>query len=69
MINERRSGVLLHITSLPAPYGIGNLGPAAYQFANFMSKAGLTYWQLLPPEPGGGSQWLFALQRAVGLCG
>ena len=51
MINERRSGVLLHITSLPAPYGIGNLGPAAYQFANFMNKAGLTYWQLLPLNP------------------
>ncbi len=51
MINERRSGVLLHITSLPAPHGIGNLGPAAYQFANFMKKAGLTYWQLLPLNP------------------
>lgn len=51
MINERRSGVLLHLTSLPAPHGIGNLGPAAYQFANFMKKAGLTYWQLLPLNP------------------
>ena len=51
MINERRSGVLLHITSLPSPYGIGNLGPAAYEFADFMNKSGLTYWQLLPLNP------------------
>lgn len=43
--------MLLHLTSLPAPHGIGNLGPAAYQFANFMKKAGLTYWQLLPLNP------------------
>ena len=51
MINERRSGVLLHITSLPSAYGIGNLGPAAYQFADFMKKSGLTYWQILPLNP------------------
>ena len=51
MIDQRRSGVLLHITSLPSPHGIGNLGPAAYQFANFMKKAGLTYWQILPLNP------------------
>lgn len=51
MINQRNSGVLLHITSLPSPYGIGNLGPAAYQFADFMKKSGLTYWQILPLNP------------------
>lgn len=51
MIDERRSGVLLHITSLPSPYGIGNLGPAAYEFADFMKKSGLTYWQILPLNP------------------
>lgn len=51
MINQRRSGVLLHITSLPSPYGIGNLGPAAYQFADFMQRSGLTYWQILPLNP------------------
>ena len=51
MMQERRSGVLLHITSLPSSYGIGNLGPAAYKFADFMNKAGLTYWQILPLNP------------------
>ena len=51
MINQRRSGVLLHITSLPSSYGIGNLGPAAYEFADFMKKSGLTYWQILPLNP------------------
>ena len=51
MINQRSSGVLLHITSLPSPHGIGNLGPAAYKFADFMKKSGLTYWQILPLNP------------------
>ena len=51
MIHQRRSGVLLHITSLPSPHGIGNLGPAAYAFADFMKKSGLTYWQILPLNP------------------
>ncbi|MEM9832404.1 MAG: 4-alpha-glucanotransferase [Bacteroidota bacterium] len=51
MIHQRRSGVLLHITSLPSVYGIGNLGPEAYRFADFMKRAGLTYWQILPLNP------------------
>ena len=51
MITQRRSGVLLHITSLPSPNGIGNLGPAAYKFADFMQRSGLTYWQILPLNP------------------
>jgi 4-alpha-glucanotransferase len=51
MITKRRSGVLLHITSLPSPNGIGNLGPTAYQFADFMQRSGLTYWQILPLNP------------------
>ena len=51
MIDERRSGVLLHLTSLPSAYGIGNLGPEAYRFADFMQKSGLTYWQILPLNP------------------
>ena len=51
MIDQRRSGVLLHITSLPSSHGIGNLGPAAYRFADFMKRSGLTYWQILPLNP------------------
>ncbi len=48
---ERGSGVLLHITSLPGPYGIGDLGPAALEFIDFLAEAGQRYWQLLPLGP------------------
>jgi malto-oligosyltrehalose synthase/4-alpha-glucanotransferase len=48
---ERGAGVLLHITSLPSPFGIGDLGPAAYAFADFLYRGHQTYWQLLPLGP------------------
>ena len=38
MIKRRASGILLHITSLPSAYGIGDLGPAAYKFADFLVR-------------------------------
>ncbi|MGI6580627.1 MAG: 4-alpha-glucanotransferase [Saccharofermentanales bacterium] len=44
----RLSGVLLHISSLPSPYGIGTLGKEAYRFIRFLHEAGQTYWQILP---------------------
>ena len=47
----RASGILLHITSLPSPYGIGTLGQEAYRFAEFLHKAGQRYWQMLPTGP------------------
>ncbi len=47
----RSSGILMHITSLPSPYGIGTLGKAAYEFADFLHAAGQHYWQLLPIGP------------------
>ncbi len=47
-MEKRGSGILLHITSLPSSYGIGDLGPGAYGFANFLSEAGQIYWQILP---------------------
>ncbi|MBN2245856.1 MAG: 4-alpha-glucanotransferase, partial [Candidatus Aminicenantes bacterium] len=47
----RRSGILMHITSLPAEYGIGDFGPKAYQFADFLSQAKQGYWQILPLNP------------------
>lgn len=51
-INEnRKSGVLLHITSLPGPYGIGTLGDNAKRFIDLLKDAGQTYWQLLPVGP------------------
>jgi 4-alpha-glucanotransferase len=50
---ERASGILLHPTSLPGPYGIGDLGPAAYRFVDFLSDAGQKVWQVLPLGPTG----------------
>jgi 4-alpha-glucanotransferase len=44
----RTSGVLLHPTSLPGPYGIGDLGEAAYRWVDFLEETGQTLWQLLP---------------------
>lgn len=45
---ERFSGILLHPTSLPSPYGIGDLGQSAYEFVDFLEKAGQHLWQILP---------------------
>ena len=50
---NRSSGILLHITSLPSPYGVGNLGKAAFDFVDFLKKAGQSYWQILPICPPG----------------
>jgi 4-alpha-glucanotransferase len=52
-LNQRRSGVLLHITSLPGEYGVGDLGPNAYQFIDWLAAAGQSIWQLLPTTPVG----------------
>lgn len=49
----RGSGILMHITSLPGPYGVGTLGKAAYAFVDFLNKAGQQYWQILPLNPTG----------------
>jgi len=49
----RGSGILLHPTSLPGPYGIGDLGPAAFAFADFLAAAGQRWWQMLPITPAG----------------
>ena len=49
----RSSGLLLHPTSLPGPYGIGDLGPEAYKFADFLHGAGQKIWQVLPLNPTG----------------
>ena len=50
-MNRRGSGVLLHITSLPSTYGIGDLGPEAYRFVDLLAGAGQQYWQILPLNP------------------
>ncbi len=49
----RSSGILLHVTSLPGPYGAGDLGPEAYRFADFLAETGQRIWQVLPLGPAG----------------
>jgi 4-alpha-glucanotransferase len=49
----RASGVLLHPTSLPGPFGIGDLGPCAHEFVDVLAKAGQRLWQVLPLGPTG----------------
>ncbi|MEL4177901.1 4-alpha-glucanotransferase [Roseateles sp. PN1] len=77
-LNQRSAGVLLHITSLPGPHGMGDFGPAAFHFVDWLASAGQTIWQLLPTTPIGpgdspyqgvsafaGSQWMVALEPLV----
>lgn len=50
-MKSRKSGVLLHITSLPNTWGIGDLGPSAYQFVDFLHSSKQKLWQVLPLGP------------------
>ena len=50
---QRASGVLLHPTSLPGGHGIGDLGPEAIRFVDFLARARQQYWQVLPLGPTG----------------
>ena len=47
----RKSGILMHISSLPSEFGIGKLGDSAYMFANFLRDCGVQVWQILPLSP------------------
>ena len=49
----RASGLLMHVTSLPSPYGIGDLGPSALEWVNRLHDAGQSWWQALPLGPTG----------------
>ncbi len=53
MFDRRASGVLLHPTSLPGRFGIGDLGAEAYRFIDFLAKSGQQVWQVLPLGPTG----------------
>jgi 4-alpha-glucanotransferase len=53
MEQKRASGILLHPTSLPGPDGIGDLGPEAYRWIDFLSRTGCQFWQVLPLGPTG----------------
>ena len=48
-----KSGVLMHISSLPSPYGIGTMGRSAYAFADFVADSEMSVWQVLPVGPTG----------------
>ncbi len=52
-LRERASGVLAHVSSLPGEFGIGNLGPSARLFVDFLADAGFHYWQICPLGPTG----------------
>ena len=49
----RKSGILMHITSLPGPYGIGTMGQPARDFVDFLKESGQSLWQILPLSPTG----------------
>lgn len=51
MYYRRRAGVLLHVSSIPSRYGVGDFGPDAYRFVDFLADAGLSIWQILPLNP------------------
>lgn len=68
-VNDRGAGVLLHISSLPSPFGIGDLGPEAKAFADFLVRSRQKYWQLLPLNPteaGQGHSPYSALSASAG---
>ncbi|HAD04914.1 MAG: 4-alpha-glucanotransferase [Desulfuromonadales bacterium GWD2_61_12] len=78
MMQRRASGLLLHPTSLPGPFGLGSLGSEAYRFVDFLRAAGQTVWQILPLSPTGygdspysaysafaGNSLLISLERLV----
>jgi 4-alpha-glucanotransferase len=77
-LDQRSAGVLLHITSLPGPNGVGDFGPDAFRFVDWLAAAGQSIWQWLPSTPIGpgdspyqgvsafaGSQWMVALEPLV----
>ena len=53
MLNQRSSGILLHPTSLPSRFGIGDLGEEAYHFIDFLRQSHQRIWQILPLGPTG----------------
>lgn len=64
---KRRSGILLHPTSLPGPYPTGDFGQAAYDFVDWLAAAGQTLWQVLPLSPPDGSGSPYASHSAFGM--
>ncbi len=66
---KRASGVFLHITSLPSNFGVGDFGPSAYKFADFLNETRQSFWQILPltqSDPVGGNSPYFCLSSFAG---
>ena len=63
-INDRKAGVLLHITSLPSDYGIGDLGESAYKFVDTLASSSVQLWQMLPVGPTGYGDSPYAARSA-----
>ena len=55
-MSKRTAGILMHISSLPSAFGIGDFGPEAFRFADFLKTAKQSWWQILPLNPVGASQ-------------
>jgi 4-alpha-glucanotransferase len=53
LLKERSSGILLHLSSLPGPHGVGDLGASAFRFVDWLATAGQRFWQMLPVNPIG----------------
>jgi 4-alpha-glucanotransferase len=51
MLTQRTSGIFLHVSSLPSPFGIGDMGPAAYAYVDWLVRAKQSLWQVLPVNP------------------
>ena len=65
---ERSAGILMHISSLPSPFGIGTFGKTAYEFVDFVAQARHRYWQVLPLGPTTYGFWGFALSGIFCFC-
>jgi 4-alpha-glucanotransferase len=65
-IPDRASGILLHVTSLPSPYGIGDLGPAAYEWIDLLARTHQRWWQVLPVGPIGPGDSPYSSFSAMG---
>jgi 4-alpha-glucanotransferase len=50
-MKQRGAGILIHVSSLPGRFGIGDLGPSSYRLIDFLSESNLHYWQILPLNP------------------
>ena len=64
MDKTRKTGILLHITSLPSDYGVGDLGESAFSFVDLLEKGKVTLWQMLPLGPTGYGDSPYAARSA-----